>query len=241
MPDRAFPVESETPARWGWRSGARAFGARRSGGRAHAGCDLYAPAGTPVRAVAPGTVTRGPYRFYAGTYALEVDHGPFLARYGEVAPGARVAAGDTVYGGERIAEVGHLRGVSVPSDMLHFELYAKGPTGALSRRLSSLAHPDGRPFRRRRDLIDPAPFLDAWAAGRPDPFPTLWRGHRGAAVERLQVALTSRAAYAGKADGDFGPATEAAVRAYQRSRGLAPDGVAGPVTCLPLGLASLSA
>ena len=33
-----------------------------------------------------------------------------------------------------------------------------------------------------------------------------------------------------KADGWFGPITEAAVKDYQRSKGLVPDGIVGPIT-----------
>jgi murein DD-endopeptidase MepM/ murein hydrolase activator NlpD len=54
---------------------ARNFGAPRSGGtRKHAGCDLIAPKGTEILAMADGQVIQGPYYFYEGTYALEVKH-----------------------------------------------------------------------------------------------------------------------------------------------------------------------
>lgn len=54
--------------------------------------------------------------------------------------------------------------------------------------------------------------------------PTLRRGDSGASVRRLQNLLDA------PADGDFGPATEVALIAYQRGAGLAADGVAGPMT-----------
>ncbi|MCX7932278.1 MAG: peptidoglycan-binding protein [Rhodovarius sp.] len=53
---------------------------------------------------------------------------------------------------------------------------------------------------------------------------------RGPDVRALQQALR-RAGYApGEADGIFGPRTRDALIAFQRSRGLAPDGVVGPRT-----------
>jgi hypothetical protein len=62
-----------------WEERPRAFASPRAGGaRLHAGCDLYFPKGTPIHAVAEGVVTRGPYPFYCETFALEIDHGPFL-------------------------------------------------------------------------------------------------------------------------------------------------------------------
>lgn len=60
-------------------------------------------------------------------------------------------------------------------------------------------------------------------------FPTLREGARGAAVLDLQAAL-SGAGMALAIDGDFGPATKRAVIAFQRSKGLEPDGIVGPMT-----------
>jgi murein DD-endopeptidase MepM/ murein hydrolase activator NlpD len=54
-------------------------------------------------------------------------------------------------------------------------------------------------------------------------------------VAALQVALRSKGVYGGLIDGVAGPATEQAVRRFQRSRGLAVDGVAGPQTRRALG------
>ena len=79
-----------------WAHSPRAFGSNRNNGRrAHAGCDLYFEKGTWIYAIADGTVTRGPYPFYCETFALEVDHGEFLARYGEIQKTTTVKEGDT--------------------------------------------------------------------------------------------------------------------------------------------------
>jgi murein DD-endopeptidase MepM/ murein hydrolase activator NlpD len=145
-----------------WINSMGAFGASR-GSRAHAACDIYAPSGTWIHAIAKGKVILGPYYFYNSTYAIEIDHGDFIARYGEIQSNTVVRAGDRVKAGQRIARVGHLTGISVPSDMLHLELYkgtASGPltvTGSASARRK-----DGVPYQRRRDLIDPTPMLAKW-------------------------------------------------------------------------------
>ncbi len=65
---------------------------------------------------------------------------------------------------------------------------------------------------------------------------TLKQGDSGAAVIALQNALVKRGFNPGGVDGDFGPGTAAAVRAFQRSAGLTPDGMAGPDTVSALGL-----
>ena len=164
FPFPTVPAES-------WEEAPRAFGSRRAGGaRLHAGCDLYFPRGTPIHAIADGVVTRGPYAFYAETFALEIDHGLFLARYGEIQSNPEVRAGASVRAGEKIARVGHLVGIQVPSDMLHLELYDKSMSGPLTVGSGSgSAMRNGVPFMRRKDLIDPTTKLNEWRARLPLP------------------------------------------------------------------------
>ncbi len=60
-------------------------------------------------------------------------------------------------------------------------------------------------------------------------YPTLSVGSSGADVSSLQHLLTARG-FATAADGAYGSGTRAAVTAFQSSRGLGADGVAGPAT-----------
>ena len=161
--DTCFPFAQ--PATADWAHSPRAFGSNRNGGkRAHAGCDLYAPVGRIVHAVRDGTVLRDPYAFYAETDALEIDHGDFVLRYGEIKPGCTLRKGDTVKIGQPIAKVGLLVGIGVPSAMLHLEMYKGDASGPLSQKSAehSARRGDGVPFMRRADLIDPTPFLNDW-------------------------------------------------------------------------------
>lgn len=59
------------------------------------------------------------------------------------------------------------------------------------------------------------------------------RGDRGPAVVEIQTILASMS-YSVTVDGIYGPQTERAVRAWQRSNGLVVDGIAGPVTTASL-------
>jgi peptidoglycan hydrolase-like protein with peptidoglycan-binding domain len=58
-------------------------------------------------------------------------------------------------------------------------------------------------------------------------------GMAGEPVKRLQQKLGV------EADGQFGPATDAALKAYQKQNGLAVDGIAGPDTFSQMGLHEL--
>lgn len=157
-----FPFDQ--PATADWAHAPRAFGSNRNGGaRAHAGCDLYAPEGRVIYAVRDGEVMRDPYDFYAKTDALEIHHGDFILRYGEIRPGCTLRKGDTVKKGQAIARVGRLMGISVPSAMLHLEMYRGDANGLLTQTAAGCAkRTDGVPFNRRADLIDPTAFLNDW-------------------------------------------------------------------------------
>lgn len=57
----------------------------------------------------------------------------------------------------------------------------------------------------------------------------LLRGCEGTRVKSLQVQLR-REDLDLKIDGDFGAATELAVKIYQAGQGIKPDGIVGPIT-----------
>jgi hypothetical protein len=66
------------------------------------------------------------------------------------------------------------------------------------------------------------------------PQQTLKPGDTGEQVKILQRALTALHFSPGKADGDYGPTTQAEVEKFQLSKGLAEDGVVGPQTLAAL-------
>lgn len=61
-------------------------------------------------------------------------------------------------------------------------------------------------------------------------------GASGPDVIKLQKKLQKAGFNPGATDGDFGPGTEAALIAFQRSEGMLDDGIAGPRTLQALGL-----
>jgi len=133
------------------------FGAPRNNGRKHGGVDLGAPIGTHVFAVGDGIVIEvaGNFDQY-GTHVVSIEHGDFydddycIVRYGEVGP-PMVQVGDLVSTGDLIAKVGKQPG----GTQLHLEMYDGTESG-------QFLQPNNLPYKRRDDIMDPTPFLDAW-------------------------------------------------------------------------------
>jgi len=70
-----------------------------------------------------------------------------------------------------------------------------------------------------------------WQALPADPdTPELANGSSGSEVSALQQALQNAGFSPGAIDGQFGPHTETAVKAYQAARGLTSDGIVGDQT-----------
>lgn len=82
-----------------------------------------------------------------------------------------------------------------------------------------------------RDDLSPWP----WSPTTAPEHPTLRRGDKGDAVEELQDKLNLYVLPRIMADGIFGPATEKAVKYFQRLSNLEPDGIVGPAVWEKLG------
>jgi murein DD-endopeptidase MepM/ murein hydrolase activator NlpD len=155
VPGLLFPLEKKPEK--SYKTDARQFGSNRSNGRRrHAGIDLYAPVGTPVRAMADGVVIQT-YLFYGGTHVIEVDHATFIARYGEVAKESiLVKEKEKITRGQTIGKVGQLKGFNI--SMLHLEMYGTTENPMISGK--GLTQKGEAPFERRSDLIDPTDSID---------------------------------------------------------------------------------
>jgi peptidoglycan hydrolase-like protein with peptidoglycan-binding domain len=186
-PKYRFPLDKKHRNK-GYHSGARAFGSSR-GARAHAGCDLYAPAGEPIYAIEDGTITNY-YDYYWQTFALVINHNGTLVLYGEVQPpknghgytgtdippenlrsglANNLAVRSSVKKGQHIAYVGQLRQldkktnkrVNYKDTMLHFEMYKGNATGGLTQPSNKTF--DNVPIKnymRRKDLLNPKEYID---------------------------------------------------------------------------------
>jgi len=155
IPGLLLPLEKKPEK--SYKTDARRFGSNRDNGkRRHAGIDLYAPVGTPVRAMADGIVIQT-YLFYGGTHVIEVDHATFIARYGEVdKESISVKEKEKVKRGQIIGKVGQLIGLNI--SMLHLEMYGTTENPIISGK--GLTQKGEAPFERRSDLIDPTDSID---------------------------------------------------------------------------------
>jgi peptidoglycan hydrolase-like protein with peptidoglycan-binding domain len=75
--------------------------------------------------------------------------------------------------------------------------------------------------------VDLAAFLQQTVACSAN---TFRRGETGACIGVIQRICSTKFAQSISVDGDFGPATEQAVKAVQRQRGVTDDGIVGPQT-----------
>ncbi len=83
------------------------------------------------------------------------------------------------------------------------------------------------------DTAVPGSLFTPTPTPMPTPVPdlsTLRQGDMGNEVKALQQRLIQLGYLSGKADGNFGSGTAAALKAFQKSNGLNQDGVAGPTT-----------
>jgi murein DD-endopeptidase MepM/ murein hydrolase activator NlpD len=174
-PDMHFPVPFIPRGGYG---GSRGFGADRSQvarqnglpSLLHGACDLVASPGTPVLAVDDGQVLYEPRKFYPRegpqiTYEFAIRHtSGFIARYCEIDSVVLAHPGQSVKKGQVIGYIGDQPGTNRSArfdgfDMLHFEMFSGKASGDLS---TSNKEPGNGPYYRRRDLLDPTPFLRQW-------------------------------------------------------------------------------
>lgn len=131
-----------------------------------------------------------------------------------------------------------------PKTMAHTGLYFNGETCECSNNVQHFTKAN----KKWTKWAVPACFADGYqapqkpaenAANKPVDnavdkleHPTLRRSDKGEKVREMQALLMDRGYDLGRCgvDGDYGSATEAAVRAFQKASGLKADGVCGPKT-----------
>ncbi len=88
----------------------------------------------------------------------------------------------------------------------------------------------GRPAYSNTPAPPPATSTADWQEAMVRKLPTLKKGSKGEHVQSVQGLLRARSHPEVAIDGDFGPTTEAAVKAVQRWGGVTADGAVGPKT-----------
>lgn len=117
-------------------------------------------------------------------------------------------------------------------------LPADGIVGAATE--TALRQPAGQSFQTPNPASSPTVFNSPTSsASNPTGSSLLRLGSTGASVSELQTRLTTLGLYQDAITGNYDAQTQAAVVALQRSRGLVPDGIAGPQVTAALGLSSL--
>lgn len=100
------------------------FGAPRSGGRKHEGVDIFAPEGTPIHAVASGTIVQGFQNSLGGNVVrIQGDDGRYYY-YAHLKDGSfgHLEVGEHVRAGQVLGGVGHTGDAVGTPNHLHFQV-----------------------------------------------------------------------------------------------------------------------
>lgn len=111
------------------------------------------------------------------------------------------------------------------------------PTSSLSNQFSGTVAPLNTPTPAVNAQVTPRPT----ATPSPTPAGSLKLGSKGQEVRNVQQKLKQLGFYKGEVDGDFGEATEKAVKAFQKQYGLTVDGKVGANTLAKLAAAKATA
>lgn len=177
----------------------------------HNGIDIVGVGNTldDIVAHTAGTVTSAGFDSACGYYVqIQTASGAIMAYYHMARGSLKVKNGDSVKQGQVLGYMGATGNVT--GAHLHFGISVNGK------------------------WIDPAPYINADYEKEGNKvtvtLPILKQGSKDDAVKALQILLNGYGFSCGKVDGSFGPDTLAAVKAFQKARGLAVDGSVGPAT-----------
>ena len=124
---RIWPVSGQTQMRYS--VDALCYNATTQDWRTHAGVDLTAAVGTPVKAACAVTVTAVYDDEYLGTTVIINHPDGHVSQYSNLAVMPAVSAGDTVLAGDTIGAVGTTALLEIADEPhLHFTVYANGDT-----------------------------------------------------------------------------------------------------------------
>jgi len=171
----------------------------------HTGSDYFAPIGSPVYAIANGTINHiGETSYNGKTVMQSIDGYGLNAAYLHLSNNSVVADGQYVTEGQVIGYSGN-----TGSNSLGPHLHITISNGAAYDGLGS--------------KIDPYAFITSNGATQAG------SGGGNASVKEYQTLLNNFG-YGLVVDGDHGPKTSAAVRDFQAKHGLTVDGIVGPQT-----------
>lgn len=213
-----------TGAAYGYDSITSSYGYRTYNNRNHNGIDCGAPEGTAVMASRSGMVTASSYDGSRGNYII-IDHEDGYETIYMHLSQKKVSAGERVTRGQTIGLVG--RTGSASGAHLHFEIKLNGkyynPNPADYPIKGSVVN------GKRGEIV--YSFDSHFVSdGITNPHQILQKGSKGTGVMELQHSLNQLLGTTVTVDGKYGNQTLQAVKQFQLTQGLVPDGIAGTKT-----------